>query len=103
MIDQIHEVELKTVHSVRLIRGCDHCGGTGMYGTLIEAGFSGQPYDSYTSAASGTPVKYSFHPQCFVEKFGFRKATKLPLVERNKFRIKDLTLKQMQRLVELAE
>lgn len=99
----INEVELKTVKDVRLIRKCDHCAGHGLYGAMVESGFSGQPYDSYTNVFVGTPVKYRFHPQCFVSKFGFRKVTKLPACERSKFRVKDLTIKQMQRLLEMAE
>lgn len=99
---QIHEIELKTAHSVRMIRPCAHCNGTGMFDNMITSGMSGQPYNSQYTAA-GTPGKYFFHPQCYVEKFGFRKATKLPLEERGRFRMKDVTIRQMQRLMELAE
>lgn len=102
MINPIHEIEIKTAHSVRLLRPCDHCKGTGMRDDMIQAGMSGQPYNSEYTAA-GTPCKYFFHPQCYVEKFGFRKATKLPTSERNRFRMKDVTVRQMQRLMELAE
>lgn len=99
----INEVELRTVKDVRLIRECDHCGELGTLGSLIECGFYGQPYDSYTNTAAGTPIKYSFHQKCYVGKFGFRKATKLPASERNKFRIKDLTMRQMRRLLEIEK
>lgn len=101
-MNAINEIELRTVKDVRLIRKCDHCGGSGMLGSLIECGFSGQTYDSYTNTAAGTPIKYSFHQKCYVDKFGFRKATKLPAAERSKFRIKDLTMRQMRRLLELG-
>lgn len=101
-MNQIHEIELKTSHSVRLIRPCDHCSGTGMRDNMIQAGMSGQPYNSEWTAA-GTPIKSFFHPQCYLNKFGFRKATKLPLSERNRFRMKDVTVRQMQRLMELTE
>lgn len=99
---QIHEIELKTAHSVRMIRPCSHCNGTGMVDSMITAGMSGQPYNSEFTAA-GAPGKYLFHPQCYLDKFGFRKATKLPLTERNRFRMKDLKVRQMQRLMELAQ
>jgi hypothetical protein len=98
---QIHDIELTTSHSVRLIRPCAHCNGTGMRDAMVESGYSGQPHDS-TFTAAGTPTKYLFHPQCFIAKFGFRKVTKLPKLERGKFRMKDLKVRQMQRLMDLA-
>lgn len=101
MTKPIHEMELTTAHSVRLIRPCEHCKGTGMRDDMIQAGVSGQPYNSEHTAA-GTPIKYFFHPQCYVAKFGFRRATKLPASERARFRVKDVSARQMRRLLELA-
>ena len=71
-----------------------------MLGAMIESGFSGQPYNSEHTAA-GTPTKLFFHPQCYVKRFGFRMVTKLPLEQRNRFRLCDLNARQMRRLMEL--
>jgi hypothetical protein len=87
-------------HDVRNVRVCEHCNSPGS--GLLQSGFSGQPYDS-TYNAAGTPIKHYFHPQCFVEKFGFRKVTKLPADERSKFRICDISSRQMRRLLELGD
>lgn len=98
----IHEIELTTAHSVRMIRPCEHCKGSGMRDDMVTSGFVGQPYDS-TYTAAGTPPKYFFHPQCYIAAFGFRKATKLPAIERARFRMKDVSVRQMRRLIELAK
>lgn len=79
-----------SAHEVRRMRPCAHCEGVGFNTAmvLIDRGMTGVPGAFY-------------HPQCYLSAFGFRAVTKLPLKERDKYRLCDVNARQMRRLLDI--
>lgn len=84
----IFEVTLTTAHSVRTLRACVRCNGLGHSWAMIGAQSPGLALVHY-------------HPQCYKAARGFAAVLQLPRVERNKYRLSDLTIHQGRRLLAL--
>lgn len=80
----VNDAEITTAHSVRVLRGCCLCSGLGMKDAMICLN-----------------DRALAHMVCVLRKYGFRFATRLPRSERDKFRVRDLTVRQMRRLLAL--
>jgi hypothetical protein len=92
----IYEVdELRTAHDVRRIRQCVHCDGAGFGDSMVHIGLDSNP--KRVSGVRGA----SYHPQCYLAAYGFRSVTQLPLSQRDKYRMKDLNVRQMRRILDL--
>lgn len=85
VIKPIHEIpETMTIEDVVLkLRTCHRCRGLGMVPGMVMS-LEGHLY----------------HPQCYLKKFGFDAVLELPPFEQKKYRLKDLNLSQMRRLLE---
>ena len=71
-------------HDVRHIRQCSHCGGIGDDRLMIHEDDD------------------RIHTKCYLKRSGFTAALKLTRSERDKFRVCDLTIPQMRRLLRAA-
>lgn len=71
---------MRTAHDVRRLCQCSHCNGLGDRDQMICA-----------------PVPY--HTRCFRQAFGFELVLELPAAQSGKFRISDLSAKEMRRLL----
>lgn len=78
--------EKLTARAVRNLRVCSHCDGLGDADRMIN--HVGETFSSYT------------HTGCFVKANKFTAVLALPKYERGKFRICDMTTKQMQKLMD---
>lgn len=72
----------RSAHDVRRLRICEGCSGIGTDAQMILAGGD------------------HWHTRCFRVKRGFKAVLSLPKTQRGKFRMCDLTLREMQRLIE---
>jgi len=72
----------RTAHDVRRLRVCQGCHGLGSTGQMIQLA------DDH------------WHTRCFRVRQGFKAVLALPLAQRDKFRMCDLTLREMQRLID---
>jgi hypothetical protein len=80
--------EKMTAHAVRRLRPCSHCQGIGDDGLMIHG-------------ERGHDADLRFHTGCYVERYGFEAVVELPSAERDKFRMRDLTVPQMRKLLKL--
>jgi len=71
--------EKLTAHAVRRLRPCGVCGGIGDRDMMIYG---------------------ATHTSCYLKAYSFGDLLALPASERGKFRLKDLTMQQMKRLLE---
>lgn len=76
--------EKLTAHAIRRLCQCGRCRGMGDGEQMIE----------------NETLKY--HTTCYVKKFGLRAVLALPRADLGKLRIRDLTRRQMQRLMDIS-
>lgn len=67
-----------TAHAVRGLRLCKHCGGLGHKDHMVHG---------------------THHTLCWKLAKGFKAVLSLPLKEREKYRVRDLTIRQAHQLV----
>lgn len=77
-----------TAHTVRRIRACSHCKGIGVNELMVHG-------------SRGHDADLNFHTKCYVERYGFEAVLGLPRAEQAKFRVCDLNIKQMRKLVDI--
>lgn len=76
-----------TAHAVRRFRPCAHCEGIGSDELMIHGS---RDHDA----------GLRFHTACYVKRYGFTAVLDLPRAEQEKFRLCDLTTKQMRKLID---
>lgn len=85
--------QLRSVRDVRRLRTCRHCNGMGFCDEMVvipnvfRVGKAGEFY----------------HTSCFLSAFRFLRVKQLPVDQRAKFRMSDLTVRQMRTLLTMRE
>ena len=80
LVDNVND--MRTVHDMRRLRQCDRCKGVGDHLQMVQA--AGQLW----------------HTRCYRVYHGMKGVLALPKAQRMKFRLCDLTRKEMQRLLD---